>query len=94
MLEFFGEIEKKSKERAMQLSYSSDGALLACLAADKTLEFFRMHTNKEIKKKRKKRKNKHRQQKDKIDSDEQVQGSVSSLSFHSNKLMLNNNRVA
>jgi len=55
VLSFFGEMTRQGKERIVQLSFSSDSTLFGCLAADKMLELFRVHTVEEVRYRQKKR---------------------------------------
>jgi hypothetical protein len=55
ILTFFGEISRQGKERVVQLSFSPDATLFGCLAADKTLELFRVHPADEVRHRQKKR---------------------------------------
>ena len=50
-----GSLNRQSRERVVSLKLSSDGTLLACQGADKTLELFRFRTEEQIAKKMKRR---------------------------------------
>jgi len=43
-----GKIRRQSKERVVQLRYSGDGSKVGCVAADKTLEVFRVRSAAEV----------------------------------------------
>ncbi len=45
-----GTLPRQSAERALTLAFSPDQAILACQAADKTVDFYRVHSADEIKK--------------------------------------------
>jgi U3 small nucleolar RNA-associated protein 12 len=69
-IEHIGDIERRSKERVIQLQYNPQGDMLACLASDKTIEFFHLYTGKDLKKRKKKRQAKDRKKKKiKVDAD-------------------------
>jgi len=60
-LEFFGEIERKGKERVVQLDFNPSHSLLSCLSNDSSLELFQTHSLKQIKKKQKRRRSRAKQ---------------------------------
>lgn len=55
---FFGSFDRQSTERVAKISFNHDGTLLACQAADPTIEIYSIASLEQLSKKLKKRKKK------------------------------------
>ncbi|KAI8055175.1 WD40-repeat-containing domain protein [Syncephalis plumigaleata] len=61
VIQFYGAIQRQSRERAITLQFHSNGKFLLCQSADKVIEVFRIRTEEEIQKKQQRRAKRHRE---------------------------------
>ncbi|KAI9595716.1 WD40-repeat-containing domain protein [Syncephalis fuscata] len=61
VIQFYGAIQRQSRERATTLQFHPKGRFLMCQSADKVIEVFRIRTEEEIQKKQQRRAKRHRE---------------------------------